>query len=233
MSPSAVKAVTSTFQALGYNAALCSIVGTLALALFSLAVRFGKNGQLAPRTWSRPKEVLKNVLKKPYGLSWIPWTLNLTYQQMLEGIPGTGTRNKGKQGTLLKCNLDGIVIIKFHSLLFKVAILASILCCVVILPLNLTAPCYIEQSGAEMCKNITQLDNYGATTIANIPPMVFVDSGVPSNATDTSGGFRLEPFFQHLNRYFVNDSGITPRLIVIVVVSWCIYVYTCCKFCCP
>lgn len=221
--------ITSTFTALGYNIALCSIIGISAMSFFSLAVRFGYNGQLAPRTWSRPKEVLTNVLRKPYGLSWIPWTLGLTYQEMLEGIPGTGTRNKGKQGTLLKCNLDGIIIIKFNALLLKVALFASVLCCVIILPMNITAPCYTDQSGFEMCKNITQLDSYGRTTIAHIPPMVFVDPGVPPNTTDTQGGFRLEPFFKNLNRYFVNDSGITPRLVCIVIVSWCIYVYTCCK----
>jgi hypothetical protein len=111
----------------------------------------------------------------------------------------------------------------------KVAIFATIVCCSIILPLNMTAPCHPEKSGLETCKNITQLDSYAATTLANIPPMVFLqDDEVPSNSTET-GGFRLEPFFQNLNRYFHNDSGITPRLITIVAVAWSIYIYTCCE----
>jgi hypothetical protein len=220
----------NTFTSLAYNAGLCTIIGSIALLGFAIAVRCGYNGQLAPRTWSRPNQVLTNVLKRPYCLSWIPWTLSLTYHQMLEGIPGTGTRNGGKEGSLLKCNLDAIVIIKFHALLMKVAIFATIVCCFIILPMNMTAPCHNERSGLETCKNITQLDSYAATTLANIPPMVFLqDDEGNSNSTETQGGFRLEPFFQNLNRYFHNDSGITPRLITIVAVAWSIYIYTCCE----
>lgn len=219
----------NTFVSIGYNAALCSIIGCIALISFSCAVRLGYHGQLAPRTWARPSQVLTNVLKKPYGLSWIPWTLSLTYHQMLEGIPGTGTRNGGKEGSLLKCNLDAIVIIKFHAMLMKVAIFATIVCCTIILPLNMTAPCHISKSGLEACQNITQLDSYAATTLANIPPMVFIEQEEDGISNSTEGGFHLEPFFKNLNRYFNNDSGITPRLLTIVAVAWSIYIYVCCK----
>eukprot|EP00980_Cylindrotheca_fusiformis_P009792 scaffold2156_cov115-Cylindrotheca_fusiformis.AAC.17 len=219
-----------TFTSLGYNAGLCAVIGCFALICFSCAVRGGHNGQLAPRTWSRPKEVLTNVLKKPYGLSWIPWTLSLTYHEMLEGIPGTGTRRGGKEGALLKCNLDAIVVMKFHALLMKVAIFATIVCCIIILPINMSAPCSDAKSGIETCRNITKLGPYAKTTLANIPPMTFVEENytdVVINSTD--GGFHLEPLFKNIDLYFTNDSGITWRLLAIVIVAWSIYIYACCE----
>lgn len=46
---------------------------------------------------------------------WIPWTLNLSYDRMLRGIPGTGTRDGGMSGQLLAVNLDAIILFKFHG----------------------------------------------------------------------------------------------------------------------
>jgi len=46
---------------------------------------------------------------------WIPWTMSLSYEQMLKGIPGTGTRKNGMEGSMLKVNLDGIVLLRFHG----------------------------------------------------------------------------------------------------------------------
>ena len=46
---------------------------------------------------------------------WIPWTLHLSYDRMLRGIPGTGTRNGGMSGQLLAVNLDAIILFKFHG----------------------------------------------------------------------------------------------------------------------
>jgi hypothetical protein len=159
-----------TITSLKYTAGITAGFCFLALLGFSLAVRYGYNGQLAPRTWARPRKVLQNVLKhRPYGLSWIPWTLRLTYIEMIQGIPGTGTRKNGKEGSLLKCNLDGIIILKFHTLLLKVALFATIVCCSIILPLNMTAACESEVSGALTCENVTNLDSYSKTTLAHIP----------------------------------------------------------------
>ena len=226
---------SNTFTALAYTSGVCGIFGITALVAFSLAVRFEYNHLLAPRTSSRPKQVLQNVLNRssnnnnsnnkskrnnailkslPYGLSWIPWTMGLSYREMLEGIPMTGTRRRGYQGNLLKCNLDGIIVIKFHALLLKVALFATALCCGIILPLNLTAPCNETKSGFEICKNITALDNYGKTTIGHIPPMSF-QKGENSTSTVIAS--------------LVYDSSITSRLIVTVMVAWAIYLYTCCK----
>ena len=46
---------------------------------------------------------------------WIPWTLNMSYEKMLKGIPGTGTRNNGMAGKMLNLNLDDIVFLRFHG----------------------------------------------------------------------------------------------------------------------
>lgn len=83
----------ATFRQVFANLFLGSIVGLLSFIAFGLALRFGFNNQLAPRSWSRPKAILKNVLKPFYAFSWIPWAWRLTYPDLLEGIPGTGTRN--------------------------------------------------------------------------------------------------------------------------------------------
>ena len=48
-------------------------------------------------------------------LGWIPWTLHLSYDRMLRGIPGTGTREKGMSGKLLNVNLDAIILFRFHG----------------------------------------------------------------------------------------------------------------------
>lgn len=46
---------------------------------------------------------------------WIPWTLSLSYDQLLQGVPGTGTRKDGMEGTNLRVNLDGIILLRFHG----------------------------------------------------------------------------------------------------------------------
>ena len=56
---------------------------------------------------------------------WIRWTLGLTYDTMLRGVPGTGTREGGMGGSLLTVKLDGIVLLRFHTVAMKVAALAS------------------------------------------------------------------------------------------------------------
>lgn len=48
-------------------------------------------------------------------LGWIPWTLSLSYDEMMKGVPGTGTRNKGLGGQMLGVNLDAVVLFRFHG----------------------------------------------------------------------------------------------------------------------
>lgn len=47
---------------------------------------------------------------------WYKWTLGLTYDTMLGGVPGTGTRNNGLSGQMLRVNLDHIVLLRFHGM---------------------------------------------------------------------------------------------------------------------
>ena len=48
-------------------------------------------------------------------VGWIPWTLRMSYDRMLNGIPGTGTRDGGMGGKLLEVNLDAVVLFRYHG----------------------------------------------------------------------------------------------------------------------
>ena len=98
---------------------------------------------------------------------------------MLEGVKGTGTRNNGWSGWKLRCNLDGIILIKFCVLCLKVSVLATILCIGVILPINFTAECnpaaYEDfDIGSQTCINTTVLNAYQKTTYGT--SLIFRDS---------------------------------------------------------
>lgn len=176
----------ATLRQVGTNLAYQFLIAVVALLLFGIAIWRQWNVDLTPRAANRPLCVLKNVLLNPnfgrssgtteggttnsrwnwfdkfYSLSWLRWTANLTYQQALEGIPGTGSRANGWQGNTLKVNLDGIVLLKYHRMLAKVAALASLLCIAVILPVYKTATCDPFELGAEACLsrwNLTDLEN--------------------------------------------------------------------------
>jgi hypothetical protein len=216
----------STFEALKVNIFVNGGICAFSLVAFSVVVQLGFNAQVAPRTCSRPPAVLKNVLKSPYGIRWIPWALNLSYKEMLEGIPGTGTRKNGWSGPMLKCNLDGIIVMKFHALCLQLAIFATVLCCAVILPLNYTAPCYEEAVGAPACAEIANLTDFGQTTLAHIPSMDFSEG---SETTDADGELTVDYVGLLFNQYFLTAPGVTLRLFGVVIVAWCIYIYACSK----
>lgn len=110
----------ATLQAVYNNIALGAGVSTICFLAFGLAVNLEANKNLTPRAWARPVNVVKNVLKKPYCVSWISWAMQLRYIDLLSGIPGTGTRNQGWSGPTLRTNLDGIVLLRYHTLQFKV-----------------------------------------------------------------------------------------------------------------
>ena len=145
-------------------------------------------------------------------LGWIWWCNSIPYETLLQGVPGTGTRNGGLDGLLLKVNMDGIVLLRFQSLCLKICALVTVLCMFIILPLNLTARCHYEESpGASVaCFNWEQsnLTNYDVTTLANIPDLSDNQSAVSSLSSS-----------QH--------SGTLARLYIIVLCTWVIYVATC------
>jgi len=204
----------ATFRQLYVNFFTGVGVATLSLFLFGLALRFGYHAEIAPRSWSRPRGILKNVLKAPFGITWMFWSWKQTYPNLMAGIPGTGTRQGGWAGPLLKVDLDGIIMIKYHVLLSKVALVATILCLVVILPVNMTAKCDVELLGIGTCEHILHnLTDFERTTIANIPPLEY-------NGTHAAFGSR--PF---LNEFWVRN--ISSRYFVIALVAWVIYWYIC------
>jgi len=173
----------TTLEAIGFSLAGGGIVFSTAMCLFGCAVR-SRSIYIAPRCTARPKETIYNPNPSHPSqnrgspiFGWIPWALGLTYPQMLEGVPGTGTRKKGMEGSLLKVNLDGVVLLRFHEMCLRVSLLGTILCLVVILPLNLSAQCYnVDDEDANvtsLCLDTTVYNktDFEKTTLANIPQL--------------------------------------------------------------
>lgn len=208
----------ATFQSIGIFSAFFFVLFVIAMAMFEIAVHLELNRLFAPRSYARPKEIIKNQLKqRPYCIRWVPWVLRLSYSEMMEGVNGTGTRNKGWSGSKLRCNLDGVILIKFCVLALKVSILATFLCMVVILPINYTVPCNPEHAidGQAVCGNETIKNGYEQTTYANIPTLFY-----GGNTT----WYRYDAFIQP----FQNESADTTfRMFAILFVAFAIYIYTC------
>jgi len=150
------------------------------MVFFALAIHFEWIDDLVPRIANRPKAIVRNVIQSSlsekyknkiymYPFAWILWSYHLTYKQCIAGIPGTGTRKEGREGPLLKLNIDGIILLKFHTLMFKIGVLVAILCLVIILPINATASCDVDVFGVGTCKLAKGTTNFERTTIAHIP----------------------------------------------------------------
>jgi hypothetical protein len=150
---------------------------------FALAIHFECIEDLAPRAANRPKAVMKNAILHGfseehkhkiylYPFAWIVWAYNLTYKQCIEGIPGTGTRKNGWEGPLLKTNLDAVILLKFHTLLFKIALLVAVLCMFVLIPVNMTAGCDVKTFGIGTCATHESKSGFIQTTISNIPDKI-------------------------------------------------------------
>ncbi len=173
-----------------YTQTIGEVVGTpvylgivfvvISMVLFSIAVHFNWIEELAPRAANRPKVIMKNAIC--YGLSdrWknkiyiypfalMHWSYNLSYKELLGGIPGTGTRKNGEEGPLLKVNLDGVIWLNFHTLLFKIGLLVAFLCMFVLIPINETSYCDKEIFGKGTCAYHDSQSGFARTTIAHIP----------------------------------------------------------------
>ena len=111
----------TTLQAIGFTVAGGSVVFSLSLLAFGIAVR-RQSQYIAPRCAARPRKVIYNP-KPDHSvqdrgsalLGWIRWSMSLTYDTMLNGVPGTGTRKDGLEGSMLRCNMDGIVLIRYNG----------------------------------------------------------------------------------------------------------------------
>jgi hypothetical protein len=205
----------TTLEQIGFTLAGGSAVLVVSHALFGVAVRF-RSTFIAPRATARPLDVIytRNPTTKSHQdrgdpwLGWIPWTLNLTYDTMLNGIPGTGTRENGLSGLLLRVNLDGIVLLRFHSVCLRVAGLACALYLLFGVPIYLSAQCYNtdDLTGDGCGTNAYNLTNYQRTTLANVPAIVGVR---PLKAV-------IDP-----------HNGILWRLYLVVGMFWVLASYLC------
>jgi hypothetical protein len=111
----------TTIEAIGFTMVGGSAVMLVSFAAFGIAVR-SRSVFIAPRCTARPRDTIFNPSPKSVFqnrgspmFGWISWCNNLTYDQLLRGVPGTGTRKGGLQGSLLKVNLDGIVLLRYHG----------------------------------------------------------------------------------------------------------------------
>lgn len=204
------------------------VVATGSFLAFGAGVRFDKNSTLTPRAWSRPVSTVKNNLGGPYCISWIAWAIRQRYIDLLAGIPGTGTRLDGWSGPTLRTNLDGIVMLRYHVLLLKVSIVASLLCMLLLLPLYATVPCDPYNLGLNSCISQANLTDFEALTIANVPSIEFDPYLNQTTAIVINGTYTIivQPRTSPLSPWrWIN--GLSGRYaafaLTVLVVTW----YTC------
>lgn len=146
--------------------------------------------------------------------------MQLTYATMLAGVPGTGTRDGGLSGALLKVNLDGIVLLRFHHLCLRVCTLATFLYLLVVLPLYATAQCskqtvFFEGDNQTDLQSVecqeSNLTDYQRLTLANVPKLHLDD------ADDVLGDM--------LNWFSPIHNGDLARLYIVVLCGWIITYY--------
>ena len=109
----------SSLQAIGYTLGGGTSILVVSFLSFGIAVRC-RSVFIAPRCTARPPETIHNPNPTDDSqrrgnpvFGWIHWLAGISYETMLRGVPGTGTRNKGLEGDMLKVNLDGIVLLRF------------------------------------------------------------------------------------------------------------------------
>ena len=114
--------IMTTLGSIGVYIGGGAVVMGAAFIAFGTAVSHRSVG-IAPRCAGRPRDVIYNhqaskdssQYRGSATFGWIRWTLGLTYETMLKGIPGTGTRNNGLTGKMLHVNLDDFVLLRFHG----------------------------------------------------------------------------------------------------------------------
>lgn len=192
---------------IGVTVVVGFIVLSVAILFFGIAVKL-RSTHIAPRCEARPRNVVYNPNPADPSqdrgnawLGWIPWVLKLSYEDMLTGVPGTGTRDGGLGGNLLRVNMDNIVMLRFHSYGLRICTVALLLYIAVLLPLYWTAGCEGDEIGSlgAICKNMT---DYDRTTLSNIIVDVTAAAGVK----------------------YVGFKG---RLYVVVFCSWLMTAYAC------
>lgn len=163
------------------------MLGTVSLLItmvfFAFAIHYEWVDDIAPRTANRPKAIMKNAILHGisdryknklyvYPFAFLRWAYNLTYKECLAGIPGTGTRKDGWEGPLLKTNLDAVIFLKYHTLLFKISLMVALLCSFALIPINVTAGCDPAYFGLGTCALHNNQTGFVSTTIAHIPDKI-------------------------------------------------------------
>jgi hypothetical protein len=173
----------TTLESIGFTIAGGTVIFSVSFALFGVAV-LKRSTYIAPRCTARPPDVIYNPTPKHSSqdrgnpmFGWIPWTLSLSYDTMLSGVPGTGTREGGLSGSMLKATLDGVVLIRFHAMCLRISALATFLFVVILMPVYLSAQCYgssdeEEVSSGGCTRAEYNLTNYEKTTLANVPSLM-------------------------------------------------------------
>ena len=215
------------------------------MALFGIAIAYEWNSQLTPRARNRPSKVLKNTLKQNYShlcscclwanfysVTWLLWTYRITYPQGLDGIPGTGTRNNGWSGPTLKWNLDGVILLKYHRMLCKISVIASLLCVFILIPAYSSATCDPNTLGIATCEAMWNLTDFENLTISHVPDKVWHPSNYTINATLPNGTFIEVPPQSDLVNPIEGKiwvSEVSSRTFLVCFCCLIIYFYTCCK----
>jgi len=201
-------------------------VGILSLCAFACAQR-SRSVYIAPRCTARPRDTIyaphPKIKSQDRGgalLGWVWWSLRLSYDEMLHGVRGTGTRENGRSGDLLKVNMDAIVLLRFHAVGLRVSALATVLAICIILPLNWTAQCAavkltestLSQQNFFFCTDDNVFDpekvsTFDRTTLSHIPPL-------------------SKSIFWDYNDYY-DDLPLLLRFYAIVVCSWILTIYSC------
>eukprot|EP00536_Pseudo-nitzschia_multiseries_P007157 jgi/Psemu1/286916/fgenesh1_pg.165_\ len=207
----------ATLTAIGFT----SLAGSFGFIVSMISFGFATSKQstfIAARCSARPKTVIYNSNpndacqdRGSVYWGWVPWVMKLSYATMLNGVPGTGTRDGGLSGLMLKVNLDGIVLIRFHHLCLRVSSLAVFLHILIVLPLYRTSQCSAigGDLDAVYCQE-QNLTDYQRFTMENIPFL--------QNSTQYDEG--LKGFF------LPAQERALLRLYMVVFVSWIVISYT-------
>lgn len=229
----------TTLQAIGFTLAGGSAVCATSVALFGIAVSH-RSIFIAPRATARPRNVIYNphasrrdqqqhpVACQDRGgpmFGWIPWVLNLTYDTMLMGVPGTGTREGGLSGSLLRVNMDGIVLLRFHAMCRRLAVLATTLCICILLPVYYSAQCYssADLNSVQCSSAHYNLTNYDRTTLANVPAYLSNQNYYSNNNTLSNN---ITAGSANWTTVFLPKNGILWRLYCAVFCVWILIAYT-------
>jgi len=211
----------SSLTSIGFTAVAGTCGTVITLVFFGVAIKI-QSTFIAARCIARPKTVIYNPIPSDASQDrgnvcwgWIPWVMKLSYATMLDGVPGTGTRSNGLSGVLLKINLDGIVLIRFHQLCLRVSSLALFLYIVIVLPIYKTSQC--SSVGGDITSSICleqNLTEYQRLTISNVP----LHNGNTTLHNNVDEGT--------IGSFIPVHGGVVLRLYIVVFVSWIIHWYT-------